>query len=211
MKINLLLTLAMTIIIGISLVPLIGSLSSEALSNQTEVVDVQKNIVYQDLPISIKAGDTFITTLPEFRSNIMYTIYIQNGETPASRTGFATSSSSRDIYINGTPYAFESGTWDAPVFAADFSNEWFTWVVVGDVGTMTFLQDLPDEIDTIVSSTGTVYTVYPQPTSYSTDILNTTEEVPIFSTANTLVNLIPFFSVLALIGAVIVYIKFKNQ
>lgn len=211
MKINIILSLALTVIIGISLIPLIGSLSNDALSGQTEIINVEKNIVYEDLPIQIKAGDTFVTELPAFRSNILYTIYIQNGETPASRYGFATTSSGRDIYINNVPYRFESGTWDAPAFETDFSNEWFTWVVVGTTGTMTFLQDFPVELDTIRSSTDVTYTEYPQPTSYSTDVLSTTEEVPVYTTTDRLVNLIPFFAVLILIGAVIVYIKFEKE
>lgn len=210
MKVNNFLIIALSVIIGISLIPVIGSLTTAAESGRTETVDVEKNIVYEDLPIEIKAGDTLVTELPAFRANIAYTIYIQNGVSPATRWGFATTSSGRDVYINGQPYRFESGTWDNPAFESDFSNEWFTWVVVDDVGTMTFLQDFPVEINTIQSSTGTVYTEYPQPTTYSDDVLSTSIEVPDPTTTDRLIQLIPFVAVLVLIGSAIIYVKIKG-
>lgn len=210
MKIQQFLIIALSIIIGIGLIPVIGALSDGALSGETETVEVEKNIVYEDLPIEIKAGDTLVMPLPEIRSNILFTIYIQNGEDPTTRWGFATSGSGRDLYINNTPFRFEEGTWDNPTFVANASTEWYTWVVVDDVGTLTFLQDFPVEIDTIQASTGQVYTEYPQPTSYSTDVLTTTIEVPVYTSRDRLVMLLPFIAVVFLISASVIYIKFKH-
>ena len=210
MKLNLLLSLSLTVIIGIALIPLIGSLSNDALSGVTETIEVEKNLIYEDLPIEIKAGDTFVTPLGSFRTNILYTVYVQNGESPATRWGFASTSTGKDLYINGTPFRYEEGTWDAPTFAANASTEWYTWVVVEDVGTFTFLQDFPVVLDTLYSSTTGVFQDYSQPQSFETDVLSTTEEVPVYTTTDHLVNLIPVISVLILIGAVVVYVKLKH-
>lgn len=210
MKINQILIIGISVIIGIGLLAVVGATSQSALSGETEIINVEKNIVYEDLPIDIKAGDTFVTTLADFRAGIAYTVYIQNGVDPVTRWGFSTTGTGRDIWTNGTPFRFEVGTWDEPVFSGDYSNEYYTWVVVGDVGTITFLQDFPVTIDTMQLSTGTLTDQYSQPSSYETDVLSTSIEVPVYTTTDRLVQLVPFIGVLVLVGSVIVYIKIKH-
>lgn len=212
MKLHLWILLVVTMIIGIAMIPVIVSLTDDAMSGITETVSIEKNIDYDDLPIQIGAGDTLVMPLPEFRAGILYTLYIQNGSNPAepNRWGFSTTKNERAIYTNGVPFYFETGDWDNPVFAENFSNEWFTWVVADDVGTFTFLQDFPVVIDTMVLSTGFVVVEYDQPSAYETDILYQDIEVPDYTNVDRLVTIIPIVAVIFLIGAVVVYIKVKN-
>lgn len=214
MKINLLIMLSLTIIIGIALIPIIGSLSSDALSGITEEVPVESDLLYANVPISIKADDTLVITLPDVVNNVVYTEHFRNISTDATIWGFSQTGDSVNVHYNSTLYELIGGTWDAPVFGAEFSDAWIDWSVDGTIGTLTFLQDFPVDLIGIYISTnpGVLKTSWFNTTNISTfSILNTVEEVPVYDNADTLVNLIPFFSVLVLIGTVIVYIKFKKE
>lgn len=214
MKINLILSLALTVIIGISLIPLIGSLSNDALSGQTEIINVESTLDGSELPTQISAGDTLVLTMFEFGNNVVYTETYRNVHTDTAVWGFSSTGESHKVHYNGTSYELIGGTWDAPVFGADYSDAWITWEVDGDTGTLTFLQDFPVELVAIYSSTAPTTPKYVWTNTTAIDsfsVYNTTEEVPVYTTTDRLVNLIPFFAVLILIGAVIVYIKFKKE
>ena len=211
MKLNILLSISLTVIIGISLIPLIGSLSEDAQSDQVEVVELSTDLDYDKLPIQIKAGDTFVHTKPEFREGIIYTIYMQNGTVTSNRWGFSFTGNMQAVWYNNTSFIFTSGEWNLPVLSAPYSDDWITWTVDGDVGTLTFLQDFPVVLDTMITSTSQLRDSWNIVTTYdTTDVLNYTQEIEVITITDRLVNLIPVISVLILIGAVVVYVKLKH-
>lgn len=213
MKLNLLLSLSLTVIIGIALIPLIGSLSNDALSGETEIVTVESDLIGSNLPLQIEAGDTLVVTIYEYGNNVVYTEHYRNIHTDAAIWGFSSTGGSHKVHYNSTFYELIGGTWDEPVFGADYSDAWITWVVDGDTGTLTFLQDFPVELTGIYISTDPTtpknfWTNTGNISAYS--VLNQSEEVPVYTTTDHLVNLIPVISVLILIGAVVVYVKLKH-
>ena len=211
MKLNILLSISLTVIIGISLIPLIGALSEDAQSDQVEVVELSTDLDYDKLPIQIKAGDTFVHTKPEFREGIIYTIYMQNGTVTSNRWGFSFTGNMQAVWYNNTSFIFTSGEWNLPVLSAPYSDDWITWTVDGDVGTLTFLQDFPVVLDTMITSTSQLRDSWNIVTTYdTTDVLNYTQEIEVITITDRLVTLIPFISVLILIGAVVVYVKLKH-
>lgn len=215
MRINLLIALSLTIIIGIALIPILGSLSEDAFENVTETVNVEKVLDGADnLPITIKTGDTVVIELPEFLNNVVYTETLRPALTDPSTWGFSCTGESIKVLYNATNYELIGGTWDAPVFGAEYSDTWIDWSVDGTTGTLTFLQDFPYDLVGIERSNnlGVINNTFINSTSIADlSVYNTTEEVPVYGTADYLVNLIPLFGVLLIVGTVIVYIKFKKE
>ena len=215
MKLNLLISLSLTVIIGIAMIPLIGSLRDDALSGETEIITVESDLVGSNLPLQIKAGDTLVVTMYEFGNNVVYTEFYRNIHTDASIWGFSSTGGSHKVHYNSTSYELIGGTWDEPIIGNDYSDTWITWEVneAETIGTLTFLQDFPVELTGIYISTDatTPRTFWTNVGNISTfSVLNTSEEIPVYTTTDHLVNLIPLFAVMVLIGAIVVYVKVKK-
>lgn len=115
---------------------------------------IQVPLVPASTPIQIRAGDTltFNRTTNAY-NDISYTEYFRNDPSEPTIWGFSSTGNGHYVRYNGTNFRMEGGTWNGHVFMEAYSDEWIDWSYVGNVGTLTFLQDWPTEIVGLYSST----------------------------------------------------------
>lgn len=143
---------------------------------QVNAATASVSLIPDNVPIQIHAGDslTFNRTTAVY-NNITYTEYFRNDPAETSIWGFSSTGSGHYVRYNDTNLRIEGGTWDSHSFAAAYSDDWIDWSFVGDVGTLTFLQDWPFPIVGLYSSVA--------PTTPKTSWSNSTN-ISTFATLN---------------------------
>ena len=149
-------TVHFTLYQGSSALSFVDNTSSDPVIKTTSTVetwdfdpaDLVTNTYY------IRAGDYITHNKSTIRNNVSYTEYLTFNSGSPVRPYFS---------ITGTGFSFnynvdqlltyEGGVWNNPTLATNFSDSWIDWSVTGDVGTLTFLQDLPNPIHSVRIST----------------------------------------------------------
>lgn len=142
-KIVLVLTLVLSFMVGLLIIP-------SEVSAATEMID----LVPANVPLEIKAGDVLhFTRTATAYNNVSYTEYLRNDPAEATIWGFSSTGTGHTISYNGTSVRLEGGTWSSHSFIAAFSDAWVDWSFEGNIGTLEFLQDWPTPIVGLYRST----------------------------------------------------------
>lgn len=149
---------ALILSLGVVVVSVAPSVSAATQTNEVE-------LTYENLPLEIHAGDKLIMDAGAEgggAGSILYREELINSNYETSKWGFSSTDDYFRVYYNDTNFAFSTST--SQTLAANFSDDWISWTVNGNIGTLEFLQDWPYAVDSMYSVNGTNYTAK---TSYS--------------------------------------------
>jgi uncharacterized repeat protein (TIGR02543 family) len=155
----------------------------------TQTIEVA--LTYENLPLEIHAGDKLIMDSNADGGNtgsILYSEQLINSEYETSKWGLSSTDDYFKVYYNDTSFNFSTGT--TQVLADAFEDDWISWTVSGNTGTLEFLQDWPYAIDSMYSVNGATYTAKTA-YSYGDNIslyahLELTSEIPDYTLASDL-------------------------
>ncbi len=114
---------------------------------------------YGNLPLEIHAGDKLIMdgdAVGGSHGSILYIEQFINAEYDTSKWGFGSTDDYFTVYYNDTNFQFSTGS--THTLPADYSDDWISWTVSNNIGTLEFLQDFPYAIDSLFSYNSGTYT-----------------------------------------------------